>query len=95
MGLIQWKKEYEVGMSKIDKQHKKIITILNRIIARQVKERDDQEIGGILDDLQEYIKEHFRTEEEYMLEHHFSGYEDQRNEHNRFIDRLLNAQKEY
>jgi len=95
MGLIEWKKEYEVGIPKIDKQHKKIIAILNRIIARQGKARDDKEIEGILDDLQKYIKEHFRTEEEYMLAHHYSGYEEQKKEHNRFIDRLLDAQKEY
>ena len=95
MGLIQWKKEYMVGISKIDKQHKQIVTVLNRIIAQQAKGRDDKDIEGILDDLQDYIKEHFRTEEAYMIEHHFSGYEEQRNEHNWFVDRLLEAQKEY
>jgi hemerythrin-like metal-binding protein len=95
MGLIQWKKEYEVGIPKIDRQHKGIISILNRILAQEAKGKDAKEIGHILDDLQEYVKEHFRTEEEYMLEHRFSGYEEQRKEHNWFIDRLLDAQKEY
>lgn len=95
MGLIQWKEKYSVGISKIDKQHKRYVTILNRIIARQFKGNDDKEIEGILDDLQEYTKEHFRTEEEYMLEHHFSGYKEHRNEHHRFRDRLFEARKEY
>ncbi|MEW6665300.1 MAG: bacteriohemerythrin [Thermodesulfobacteriota bacterium] len=95
MGLIQWNKEYLVGISKIDKQHKKIINILNRVISGHAKGRDDKEVEDILDELQAYIKEHFRAEEEYMLEHRYSGYEEQRNEHNRFVDRLLDAQKEY
>lgn len=95
MGLIQWKEEYSVGISKIDKQHKKIVTILNRLIAWQTKGGGDKEIEGILDDLQDYIREHFRFEEEYMLEHHCPGYEEQRNEHNWFIDRFFEAQKEY
>jgi len=30
-----------------------------------------------------------------MLKHQYSGYEEQRNEHNQFIDRLFEAQKEY
>ena len=30
-----------------------------------------------------------------MLKHQYAGYEEQRDEHNRFIDRLFEAQKEY
>jgi len=96
MGLIQWKEKYSVGISKIDKQHKRYVAILNRIIARQFfKGNDDREIEGILDELQGYTKEHFRTEEEYMLEHHFPGYKEHRSEHHQFRDRLFEARKEY
>ncbi len=30
-----------------------------------------------------------------MLKHNYPGYEEQRKEHNQFIDRLFEAQKEY
>jgi hemerythrin len=95
MGLIQWNKEYLVGISKIDRQHKNIITILNRIIAWQTGRRDAEEIEGILDDLQAYVTQHFRAEEQYMIEHQYSGFQEQRDAHNWFADRLLDAQKEY
>ena len=95
MGLIQWKKEFSIGVTKIDNQHKKIIKILNQLISQQVIGKTDKEIEEILDNLQDYIKEHFKTEEEYMLKHQYSGYEEQRKEHNQFIDRLFEAQKEY
>ena len=95
MTLIEWKKEYSVGVSKIDNQHKNIIKILNQAIGQQFSKQNEKEIEEILDNLQNYIKEHFKTEEDYMLKHQYAGYEEQRNEHNRFIDRLFEAQKEY
>ena len=95
MTLIEWKKEYSVGISKIDNQHKKIIKILNQAIGQQFSGQNEKEIEEILDNLQNYIKEHFKTEEDYMLKHQYAGYEEQRNEHNRFIDLLFESQKEY
>ncbi len=68
---------------------------MNQVIEHQFSNPDEKEIEEILDNLQNYIKEHFQTEEEYMLKHHYSGYEEQRDEHNRFINRLFEAQKEY
>ncbi len=95
MALIKWNKEYSVGVTKLDNQHKKIIKIVNEAIGQQFSQPNEKEIEEILDSLQDYIREHFKTEEEYMLKHQYSGYEEQRNEHNQFIDRLFEAQKEY
>ena len=95
MDLIQWKKEYSIGVKKLDNQHKKILKIVNQNMERQFSTQNEREMEEILEDLQNYIKEHFKTEEEYMLKHHYSGYEEQRKEHNQFVDRLFEAQKEY
>ena len=95
MELIKWKKEYSIGVSRIDNQHKKIIKIVNQAIAQQFSMHNEKEVGVILDNLRNYMQEHFKAEEEYMLRHHDAGYEKQRDEHNRFIDRLCEAQKEY
>ncbi len=95
MALIKWKKEYSIGVTKIDNQHRRIIKIVNQAFGLQFSKQNEQDVEEILDNLQNYIKEHFKTEEEYMLKHHYAGYEEQRNEHNQFIDRLFNAQTEY
>ena len=95
MGLIKWKKEYSIGVPKLDNQHKKILKIVNQVFGQQLSQQNEKEIEEILDYLQDYIKVHFKAEEEYMLKHHYAGYEEQRKEHNEFIDRLFEAQKEY
>ena len=95
MGLIKWKKEFSVDIKQLDNQHKKIIKILNQILALHQNGKNEKEIEDILSNLTEYIKEHFRTEEELMLEHHYPGYDKQKQEHNQFIDRLFGFHKEY
>jgi len=95
MDLIRWKKEYSVGVAKIDEQHKQIIKIVNQAIGQQFTAHNKNVVEEILDNLHKYMKEHFKTEEEYMLKHQYAGYEEQRKAHNQFIDRLLEAQKEY
>ena len=89
MSPIKWKKEYKVGIKKLDNQHKKIIKILNQIIKLQETGKDEKEIEKILSNLQNYIKEHFRTEEEYMLKYHYPRYEEHKKEHSHLIDRFF------
>jgi len=76
MNKIKWKKEFSVGIKKLDNQHKKIIKILNQFLTINPGEHgkggNEKEIEKILDNLLEYIKEHFRTEEEYMLKYDYS-----------------------
>jgi hemerythrin len=95
MALIQWQKEYEIGIPELDNQHKKIIKIVNRAMGLQFSQQKQREIEEILDDLQKYIRDHFKAEEEYMLKHQCPGYAEQRREHNQFIERFFNAQTEY
>lgn len=95
MALIEWKKEYSIGVPHLDNQHKKIVKIVNQAIRLQFSRHNEKEIEEILDNLQNYIKEHFKTEEEYMLKHQYAGYEVQKNEHNKFVDRLFDAQTEF
>ena len=94
MGMIKWKKEYSVDIRELDNQHKKIIKILNKFTLHE-KGKNAKETEEILDNLHQYIKEHFRTEEEYMLKCNYSGYDKQKQEHNIFIDRLCEFQREY
>ena len=95
MALIEWKKEYSVGIRKLDNQHKKIIKIVNQVMSQQFSRVNEKETEEILDNLQDYIREHFKTEEEYMLKHNYACYEEQKKEHDQFIDRFFEAQKEY
>jgi hemerythrin len=95
MGIIQWDSKYEVNVRKIDRQHRKIVDILNKLYDLQETDKTQRDIQKIFDNLRVYISTHFKTEEAYLREIECTGYELQKEEHNAFIDTICSYQKEY
>ncbi len=95
MGIIQWNSKYEVHIRKIDRQHRKIVAILNKLFDMQEAAASQRDIQKIFDDLREYIASHFKTEEAYLQEIECTEYDLQKEEHNAFIDKICSYQKEY
>ena len=90
--MITWKKKFDTGIKRIDKQHRKIVEILNTLFSLPDK-ADPKEISRVFDDLRNYIIEHFKVEEAYMKTHGYAGLEQQVKEHTFFIDKLCEYQK--
>jgi len=62
---LVWDKNYEMGISKIDKQHQKLFSLVNKLYA--IKEENlKEEMRDILYEFRKYMIEHFADEEEYM-----------------------------
>ena len=95
MGIIQWDSKYEVNVRKIDRQHRKIVAILNKLYDMQEITTDPREIQKIFDDLRAYIASHFKTEEAYLKDIECVDYDLQKEEHNAFIDKVCTYQKEF
>jgi len=61
-----WDPEYSVEVKEIDKQHKKIFEILERLHVAIRDERTDEFITDIIEQLVSYSIYHFKTEEKYF-----------------------------
>ncbi len=48
-----------------------------------------------LNDLINYIKQHFSTEEEYLTKHKYPGFKTHKSEHDKFIAKVCEYQKNY
>jgi len=94
MAVIQWQPKYETGIRKIDRQHRKIVRILNKLFDMQEGEQDLPQLQRIFDDLRSYISEHFAAEEDYLRQHKCEGIDLQKGEHESFIDTVCGFQKE-
>ena len=92
--MITWKKKFDTGIKRIDKQHRKIVEILNTLLSLQ-DTADHKKINKVFEDLRNYIIEHFRDEEEYMEIHGYAGLEQQKKEHGLFIIKLVDYQEKY
>ena len=90
-----WKKEYELHNELYDEQAKKFLEIINqmkKIIAGGVKERD---ISDIFFQLTYYYEQYMIREEINMKKLNYDAFEDHKESHKQFIDRILAFREGY
>lgn len=100
MTLIEWQDAYSVGADALDRDHKRLIDIINRIA-----EADDagRPVGWALDALDDYARGHFRREEAMMKAAGYAELPAHAGEHKAFLEWLrsvkatlhLDAQAQY
>ena len=89
MELFQWKAEYEIGLPKIDEQHRKRVDMLNQLYAAKKSDAVHQVIEDTLMGLVAYTKVHFADEEAAMSEANYPYLHKQRREHLDLTDEVL------
>ncbi|OON98078.1 MAG: hypothetical protein ATN36_01695 [Epulopiscium sp. Nele67-Bin005] len=85
--LIKWNDKYNVGNPIIDEQHQKLIQIAqkaNGILHQQTFDKYE-EVRAVLDELKDYTRFHFETEEQIMLQGNFSNYIAHKKLHDEFL----------
>jgi len=89
MDIINWKDEFSVGIAEMDDQHKKMIEMINRLIAEQNTLTDPQTIAELLTEMTDYAQVHFRAEEYLMAEYGYDRKTQQEEQHQAFIDETM------
>lgn len=95
LSLAGFTDEYKVGIEEIDDQHKAFFDMLDKIgdiVPDLYKPLDDDEADELMDitsELRDYALLHFRTEESYMKEVNYPGLEEQKTQHNHFIQDVI------
>jgi hemerythrin-like metal-binding protein len=87
--MIEWKDKYSVGISVIDKEHKKLVGILNKAIFAKEHNANTEEIKEVLREMTDYTFTHFTTEEAYMIAFNYPEYQDHKEEHSDFSSKIF------
>ena len=95
MALIEWENYYSVGISIIDKQHQKLIIIINDLADAMRQGKGREITKQIINDLKNYTLEHFTTEENYFKEFDYPDTEEHIKEHHDFIDKVNMFQTDF
>lgn len=93
--LIPWKDEYCIGLTEIDKQHKQLVDVLNKLFDAMSVGKGTEILESILDDLTNYTVKHFATEERFMVVYAYPGVSSHRTEHQQLVDEVKNFKKNY
>lgn len=88
MAQMQWLPSMEIGVEKLDAQHRRLVDLTNRLDAALSGGDIDGEMGGILADLVVYSHEHFAAEEDFMQQIGFYGLHRHRTEHRRMAQQI-------
>jgi len=68
MDLIPWEDGFSIDIAGIDEQHKKMLSIINKLnsLFREKKTDSLEEIAAVIQEMIEYAFYHFQTEEKYF-----------------------------
>lgn len=91
--MLAWKEEYSIGIEIIDEQHKHLFEIGNQaheLLKNEFRVDKYDDVVLILEDLRQYTKFHFQTEEDYMLKTNSDQFPSQKIEHAEFIKKIFN-----
>ncbi len=95
MPYIDWNDDLSVLVKSFDEQHKKLISLINKLYDA-MKERKGREIlGEILNELIEYTKFHFKSEEDLMLKYNYPAYNEHLEEHSKLTKEVLLFKEKY
>lgn len=93
--FITWSKKLSVGMPEIDQQHQKFIGLINRTHNLVKEKAKEKELRQILNELTEYARVHFSTEEKYFKEFHYKYEEEHEEEHEKLLIKVLDFNNQF
>ncbi|NPA35236.1 MAG: bacteriohemerythrin [Chlorobi bacterium] len=88
MKLMKWDKSLSTGIDSIDKQHMKLIDMLNEFY-ESIRSKSTKEItANLIKNMREYALFHFSYEENLLRKHGYLALEHHKSEHKKFISKV-------
>jgi len=91
---LVWKKDYELGIEIIDRQHRKYIETLNGFYLVINQGLQAERLRALFGELEDYINLHLQTEEKYFAEFNYDGTAEHLAQHEEFRNQLAKFKKE-
>lgn len=91
--MIDWKDSYNIGVEKIDCQHRQLLVKLNEFFDACTNQKGKEKIEETLRFLKEYTIEHFGSEEQLMADIEFPELAEHRKIHAEFVQTVLELEE--
>ncbi|GEO82066.1 bacteriohemerythrin [Pararhodospirillum oryzae] len=93
--LLEWDDSLAFNVPAIDNDHRHIMDLTNALYRRMKKGREEAGLDAAFQELEEYTRRHFTSEEGIMRDHGYPGLSAHQGSHQRFITRLKTLYTEY
>ncbi len=104
MSYMEWKPEYNLNIETVDKQHRKLVDIINLLYESTQPDAEKDELHALVEILEkeatainemlEYTIKHFKDEEKLMVLNKYPEYEEHKKRHDSFT-RQVRQYKEH
>lgn len=88
MAAITWGPQIELGIAKIDEQHKRLVELINELGQAMEEGRSAEVMSAALAELVDYTHTHFKTEEVLLNQHGYEELPQHKREHRIFTDQI-------
>ena len=95
MPLITWDNRFALNVGEIDRQHQKLVSLINDLDAAMQQGKGKDAVGRILDGLVSYTQFHFGSEEQLLEQHGYPAVATHKTEHMAFVKKLSDFKAGY
>ena len=95
MPLMTWNDTFSVGVPSIDREHKRLIELVNELYDAVSANQAKEKLGHVLDGLISYTATHFKTEERYFDQTQYPAATAHRKEHEDLTHQVLEVQRRF
>lgn len=88
MALVQWNDSFSVKVVEIDRQHQKLVGMINDLHDAMKQGKSKDVLDKIIKDLIGYAGTHFRTEEKYFDQFGYPDADSHKKEHSDFTKKV-------
>ncbi len=93
--FMEWSDDLETGITEIDNQHRRLVSMVNEFYRAFKKGVDRSYIGKLLQELIEYTDYHFKTEEYYFDKFGYPEAEVHKQIHRKLVEQVLEFKKKF
>lgn len=87
--------EMSVKVRLFDQEHKKLIELTEALLASLKEGKGRVSVTRLLEELEQYTKSHFVNEEDLMQKYNYTGYLQQKRQHEEFISKVAELKISY
>ena len=95
MSLIVWDSSMSVNVSEIDRQHQKLVAMINELHNGLKSGKGKDALGKILNGLISYTDTHFKAEEKYFAEFKYPDAASHSKEHAAFVKKVSDFKNDF
>lgn len=89
MTLIEWNPRFEIGVESIDRDHRRLIELINRLHASMCTGATPENVAAGLDSIHARIAAHFALEEKLMIAAGFPGFAEHKLDHDTLLEEIV------